>query len=129
VLADGDEGDRRVGEQHDRARTGGQAVETVGQVDAVGAAGDDQEDEYEVEHRPDVEAEVEGPDQDHRFQTDLVACDPPEDQREEDLPDQLVAGGKTEGAAFDDLDEVVGEAQRGASDRHEEDRHRCHPMR
>ena len=46
VLAVGDEGDRRVGEQDDRAAAGGQAVEAVGEVDAVGRAGDHEEDEH-----------------------------------------------------------------------------------
>ena len=55
LLPVGDEGDRRVGEQDDRAGAGGEAVEAVGQVDAVGGAGDDEEDEHEVEDRAEVE--------------------------------------------------------------------------
>ena len=49
VLPAGDERHRRVGEQHDRAAAGGQAVEAVGEVDAVRRAREHEEDEHDVE--------------------------------------------------------------------------------
>ena len=117
LLVVGDEGDRRVGEQDDRAGAGGEAVEAVGEVDAVRGAGDDQEDEDEVEDRAEVEAGVGDPELEHRLEADLVAGHPPEAEREQQLEDELPARREAERAALDDLDEVVGEADRRAAER------------
>ena len=45
MLADRDVGDRRVGEQDDRAGAGGKSVEPVGQVDPLVAPARTREDE------------------------------------------------------------------------------------
>ena len=91
LLLVGDEGDRRVGEQDDRAGAGGEAVEAVGEVDPVGGAGDDEEDEHEVEDRAEVEAGVADAEVEARLEADLVAGDPPEAEREDQLDEQLPA--------------------------------------
>ena len=115
LLLVGDEGDRRVGEQDDRAGAGGEAVEAVGQVDPVGGAGDDEEDEDEVEDRAEVDAGAADAEVEDRLEADLVAGDPPEAEGEDELAEQLPARREAERAAFDDLDVVVGEAERGAA--------------
>ena len=115
LLLVGDEGDRRVGEEDDRAGAGGEAVEAVGEVDPVGGAGDDEEDEDEVEDRAEVDAGVADAEVERRLEADLVAGDPPEAEREDELEEQLPARREAERAALDDLDEVVGEAERRRS--------------
>ena len=50
-----------------------------------------------------------------------MAGDPPEAEGEEELEEQLPARREAERAALDDLDEVVGEADRGAAERDAED--------
>ena len=85
LLLVGDEADRGVGEEDDRAAAGGEAVEPVGEVDAVRGPGDDEEDEDEVEDRAEVDAGVADPEEEGRLEADLVAGDPPEAEREEEL--------------------------------------------
>src|SRR6185312_1565421 len=86
-------------------------------VDAVRGPGDDEEDEHEVEDRAEVDAAAADADVEARFEPDRVARHPPEEEREDQLAEQLVAAREPERAPFDDLDVVVGEAQGSASQR------------
>ena len=65
---------------------------------------------------------VEDPHLEARVEPDLVGGHPPERQREADLDEQLPARREAERAALGDLDEVVGEAERGGAERDAEDR-------
>ncbi len=123
VAADvDDDADRRVREQRDDRAAGGEAVDPVGEVDAVRRPRDHEEDQH-VEAVRELDVPVHDRDEDVRRQL-LVAHgehDPDRDQREQE---HLPAAAQPERPAVGQLDEVVEEPDGSAPERDEEDRQR-----
>ena len=113
LLATGQEGDRRVGEEDDRRAPPRQAVKAVGQVHAVGRSGQHEEDQHRVEH-PEVDGEVEDPRVERLVEADIARGHPPQAEGDHRLGDDLPPPRQPERALLGDLRPVVEEAEEGA---------------
>src|SRR5438105_3652201 len=114
---------RRKREQRDDPRPRGQPVDPVGEVDAVGSAGDHEEEQAVPGVRELQRAEARDV---HLRREMLVASRDADADRDRAEQEKLPAAVQPQRAFVRELDEVVEEADGAAAERDEEDRERRH---